>query len=112
MKTRSGFVSNSSSSSFVVMGVRIEDKPLSLSYDDWDAILCGDKKYKISALSSDGEYIVGKVYADIHSDGDWMKSTSISIKDLISDSVTVKEEIKKLLKLDVEPTLLMGCRAC
>jgi len=111
MKIRQGFISNSSSSSFVVLGARLENKPESVSDEDWDK-MCEDLN-SISVLytESPSKYIVGKVLADISSDGGgYLEDMEVSLDDLQKDAKKVKKEVKKILGIDIEPKLISGTR--
>jgi len=123
MKVRTGFVSNSSSSSFVVLGVAIKDDAeskemltkLGFSESEYD----GDEWEFFENKKIDGiEYLyveedngvyglVGKVYADVSNDGDPLESQHIPLERL---TITAYEVANKL-GVDVSRVqLYMGTR--
>jgi len=109
MKIRNSFVSNSSSSSFVVVGARLSNKELEklgwVTYDKdndfYDETPPGD----IDVIYDDGgnTYIVGKALAE----GDEYLSNVDYSSDEIKDLFV---EMKKRLKRDVK--LLIGTMQC
>lgn len=108
MKIRNGFVSNSSSSSFVVLGY-------SMTREQLTAIGVPDDFYGQKfphgigiMYDNDDNYIVGKVIADVSSEGDYLASMSIDLDTLIADGVKVREH----LKMEATPKLLLGTRSC
>jgi len=120
MKTRQGFVSNSSSSSFVIVGTKLTKKleaaikeklGVAAGDDDWQY----EKEDEIHKLgieilytedTKDGCYTVGKVLADVASDGDCLESQSYSIDDLTK----MAKEVRKVLGENVDVKLMMGTR--
>jgi hypothetical protein len=93
MKIRSGFVSNSSSSSFIVFGVYMNSEP-----DDMSGI-------ESVFLEHGNKYIVGYVIAD----GEELPERQVSIGKLIEWS----EKLSEKLNVDKEEiTLISGVRAC
>jgi hypothetical protein len=120
MKTRQGFVSNSSSSSFVIVGAKLTKKleaaikkklGISDDDDDWQY----EKEDEIDKLgisilytedTKDGCYTVGKILADVGSDGDFLETQSYSIDDLNK----MAEKVRKVLGDDVDVKLMMGTR--
>jgi hypothetical protein len=119
MKTRTGFVSNSSSSSFVVVGV-----PLTKTIEGrLNAVLPkkeGEEEYewheRISVETGltilyvergEAPHLIGKVLADVGSDGDYLASISFTktqIDEMMGDV------IQKLGGGDIEPKLMLGTR--
>ena len=110
MKIRSGFVSNSSSSSFVVIGVkRLNSEVILGEYDDvYEAIENEDLGKGISSLWVEGsnyDYITGFVICD----GDEIEENTISFSEL--NDMAVK--VSKALNVDVSKVeLITGVRSC
>lgn len=109
MKIRNGFVSNSSSSSFIVFGFRAKDV---LSKEDMED---RDKLYEcdpfgindIEYLSDDRDGLVGYVLADV-SDCDSIDTCDFSLEEL---SAKLEEFIKKY-NITIKPKIYMGTRSC
>lgn len=104
MKTRSGFVSNSSSSSFVVIGTRMTDKELKKKgwYDEYEPT---DKMPDgLDILhDNDGDIIIGEILA---SGEDYLDDSKI-------DLVKLQKTFNRVEKaLGVKVKLLIGTRAC
>ena len=124
MKIRSGFVSNSSSSSFVIIGFKLptddESKKKFLKYkgieipedddDLWSAY--SDALYDTSSvLTGDGEYWAGKIISDSNGNdcGD-MERNEIDITAAIAEAEAMREIF------DIDPSvpvkLITGERSC
>lgn len=134
MKIRSGFVSNSSSSSFVIFGYDIESvfpendeahkKALIRKYDpnmleEENVELYGFESvwlqflYRnnfgiegVSYLSDDGPGYIGVVLADVGS-GDYLEKSETSLKDLFVKINALRTEFEIL----DEPKIIVGTRS-
>ena len=134
MKVRNSFVSNSSSSSFVVIGVRSsKEKLISLlkkqAPEKWAEIIKAAKEsgidinnyvydflydnkecLNVGYLSDDGDYIIGKILADVSDgDGDQINGISLSVPEIeeIVNDISKKTDIPK-----EEIKFMVGTRAC
>jgi hypothetical protein len=120
MKIRSGFVSNSSSSSFVLIGCEVNKKELQKIQEKLvgrEKVDSNDYAWEDDAYEAiedagwlyDGERdkpIIGKILTEQADDGDYLEDASFSIKKIQDLADEVKEKIGK------EPKLFMGTRAC
>jgi len=84
MKIRNGFVSNSSSSSFVIYGAKIPSKIL--NKENWDIIL--ENKIAENALSlyiegNTEDYFIGRYWSDIDDD-----ETGLQFKEKVEREIT------------------------
>ena len=91
MKTRNGFVSNSSSSSFVIVGIKLEAR-------ECDVEKVEKLKLDYDYLEGEGCFIVGKELSRWSSDSNGgVKSIDINELQKIAGELT-----QKLTKLDIE----------
>ena len=120
MKIRLAHVSNSSSSRFVIYGYSVDKLGLSteelvkkrypdFNSEDEDSIF--DKLYefrddKVVYLSDDGDGYIGFQIAHIE-DG-YLDSSEITLDELKE----IGQQLKERLKIDKEPSLITGTRAC
>lgn len=106
MKIRNGFVSNSSSSSFMIIGAKVNftQKEQDKYYEE-DEIPSRFKGLDCLDVDGDGFY-VGKLIFDISSnDGEEIKTGDISIEDIEEISKKMPKEYKKI-------KIYYGTRAC
>lgn len=137
MKTRNGFVSNSSSSSFVILGYKADDVFSDIGASKKEEIIGKHspkllksesfKKYGvdeiwhdflyetnfgidgISYLGDDGPGYIGFVLADISSEGgDFEFIRKIPVGDIMEKI----DALKKYLDIKEEPKFIIGTRSC
>ena len=122
MKTRTGFVSNSSSSSYAVFGFRVEP----LSYEEMDAIrhqhdlLRSEHLIVLSGSEDglgdngyDGYSIIGRLLIEIDDNGyNYIPLSYFPTEVLRSMTVIIDSVIEELglEKLDREPSIFFGTR--
>jgi len=139
VKTRNGFVSNSSSSSFVAVGIKLtkEDieaidkiKPAkSDSGWEFDSVeeylyeeVSGNNKIRVLIGSEDGvkdnEVVLAKMIAEISSEDSYIKDMEFSAEEMLALINTLPEGIIKALeKHGLDPvgrkaSLFIGTRGC
>jgi len=131
MKTRNGFVSNSSSSSFVIMGFKLNDNIINKEkfikkfnpkawvsredpFTDIDDIFhdtlydCDFGIPGAKCLSDDGPGFIGIVLADISSEDSFLDAKTIEVSDCLGRC----EQLRKLLEIEDEPRIYTGTRSC
>jgi hypothetical protein len=116
MKIHSGFISNSSSSSFIIVGTLLTEKlekqlinQFDLLQEDIDemgiaAILEDDEKFGLRVLyTSDSSLTIGKV---IDNGGEHLKNGALTIEELTEHV----NHVKKVLGEDAPVKLIYGTR--
>jgi hypothetical protein len=103
MKVRNGFVSNSSSSSFVILGVTRTNVDEDFDIDEEDL---GEGIDTLYTESGDYDYVSGFILAD----GDeYLEDNELSFAELRE----MAEKVSKALDVDIEEVkLIMGTRPC
>jgi hypothetical protein len=108
MKIRNGFVSNSSSSSFVILGAKLsrkEEKEISEKYTEQTGKELCDQDF---FLPDERNCYIGKIICDLHSDGDSLGDCSYCIAELECEIIDVFKELG--IKKDIQ--LHVGTRLC
>ncbi len=106
MKYRKGFVSNSSSSSFCIIGIAV---------DDWSVVI-SKEQLKEEHLEYD-EYISGVMGLELFaSEDNWIIGTDIMELDsslsIDEHILAVKEKLKPFIKQELVDTVCLNCASC
>ena len=108
MKIRNGFVSNSSTCSFLLIGYKVkepDDQKSDVFYEKYEKELKLDYEYIEGEKYN--EYVVGKMLA-WWNDNDAMDTMDISLDELFK----IKEEIKQKMNRKDDPKLFGGTTCC
>ena len=109
MKFRNGFVSNSSSSSFVILGFKLETSGLSDEESDKQYDKICELRDQGKALTDDGRAFIGKILS-VDSDGCGdLNNDEFSLTSLVEESVKIANEHNVGIE---EIKLYMGTRQC
>jgi hypothetical protein len=108
MKFRSGFVSNSSSSSFVIAGIKIPNTALSHEkldelYDDGNLIITGSEDGVPKGFT-----VIGKALADVHSDESYLDYGAFSLDQIVQ----LIADVETKTGLTGERGVFTGTRLC
>lgn len=108
MKIREGFVSNSSSSSYVLLGCKLSEdeiaQKLGINVDD-----VYEKLDDLGLFQDSDDDVVGHIIVQYYSDGDFDDGINISMAELMK----LSNDIATKLSVPVEEIkLLSGIRSC
>ena len=109
MKIRNGFVSNSSSSSFVIAGILRPS--IELTNEKKKHIQSNGKFTLLEGNDDgmpDGKYILGKIIAEVDSDDGNISEAMYEISDLHD----IEKEVQELLGTEDKIKIISGTRSC
>lgn len=95
MKIRSGFVSNSSSTSFVLVGIEMPEdhqKRLESMDDPWEFIEKFTEDTGLDILFQDEYKLIGKRIASASSDGESLPDKSLSVDNIVQKITELLEK--------------------
>ena len=104
MKIRNGFVSNSSSSSFVILGVK-----RSGDYDEIQNEDLGEDIESLYVECSGYDYITGIVLSRSESDCDYLEDSAVSFSELNKMAIKISEALN--VNID-QVELISGTHPC
>uniref|UniRef100_A0A6H2A5R3 Uncharacterized protein n=1 Tax=viral metagenome TaxID=1070528 RepID=A0A6H2A5R3_9ZZZZ len=127
MKTRAGFVSNSSTASFLIMGVQLNlsiselaekirdglfpDMQMDEDKGGWNIIDRFTEETPLSVVGLDGDPIIGKLLIYSHDDDYSVKELELTMTDLSKQAEETKEVLDKLGITD-EVKIYSGTESC
>jgi len=110
MKRRNGFVSNSSSSSFVIVGIKLDKKLLEELHEKFNVEHLGDVRFKnkITYLSDDGPGYIGRLICDVSSESSELQESEISL----SEFASLDDHLEEIMGKKMKSKIYTGTRMC